>query len=381
MKRLLLLLLLPGYLLAGNPIPREVSRTLRPHILREAEWALRQNPETVTSAFSTRSHGTRHDFFSEGDYWWPDPANPSGPYIQKDGMTNPDNFVAHRQLMIRFSRIAGALASAYRLTGDTRYVAPLYRHLKAWFADTATRMNPSLRYAQAIQGRATGRGIGVIDTIHLMEVAEAVRVTERAKGADPAVTAEVRRWFSAYLHWLTTHPYGLEERDAKNNHGTCWVMQVAAFARLTADTTLLAYCRNRFKTVLLPNQMATDGSFPLELKRTKPYGYSLFNLDAMAMICQILGDSLWQYQTADGKSIPQGIRYLAPFVADKSVWPLPPDVMYWKEWPVAHPFLLFGGLAARRPDWVRLWERLDHQPETEEVIRNLPIRHPILWLE
>ena len=28
---------------------------------------------------------------------------------------------------------------------------------------------------------------------------------------------------------MTTHPYGIAERDAKNNHGTCWVAQVAAF--------------------------------------------------------------------------------------------------------------------------------------------------------
>ena len=45
--------------------------------------------------------------------------------------------------------------------------------------------------------------------------------------------------------------------------------------------------------------MAEDGSFPLETARTKPYGYSLFNLDAMATICQTLSDkndNLWTYR-------------------------------------------------------------------------------------
>ena len=51
----------------------------------------------MTAAHSPRSAGGLHDFFSEGDYWWPDPKNPDGPYIQRDGMTNPDNFVEHRQ--------------------------------------------------------------------------------------------------------------------------------------------------------------------------------------------------------------------------------------------------------------------------------------------
>ena len=65
---------------------------------------------------SPRSAGGKHDFFSEGDYWWPDPTNPNGPYIQRDGMTNPDNFVEHRRAMIRLSLVVPALAAAYKLT-------------------------------------------------------------------------------------------------------------------------------------------------------------------------------------------------------------------------------------------------------------------------
>jgi len=388
------LLLLPAFLLLdATPVKRahdaadsayykEALRVLRAQVLEEAAKALSEEPVTVTAAHSPRSAGGLHDFFSEGDYWWPDPANPSGPYIQKDGMTNPDNFVAHRQLMIRFSRIAGALASAYRLTGDTRYVAPLYWHLKAWFADTATRMNPSLRYAQAIQGRATGRGIGIIDTIHLMEVVQGVKVMSKA--IDSQTYAGIVSWFKQYLAWLTAHPYGKDEMNAKNNHGTCWVMQVASFATLTADTALLSFCRGRYKTVLLPEQMAADGSFPLELKRTKPYGYSIFNLDAMVMICQILSrknDNLWTYATPDGRSIRKGIAFLYPYLDDKSKWPFAKDVMYWNEWPVAQPALVFGANAFGETAWLDTWKRLDHHPAVPEVVRNLPIRHPLLWLE
>jgi hypothetical protein len=65
-------------------------------------------------------------------------------------------------------------------------------------------------------------------------------------------------------------------------------MQVAAFAKFTDNDTLMKFCSDRYKNVLLPNQMAADGSFPQELRRTKPYGYSIFNLDAMATICQTL---------------------------------------------------------------------------------------------
>jgi hypothetical protein len=64
--------------------------------------------------------------------------------------------------MIRFSRIVGALASAYKLTGDKKYVTQALKHCYAWFTETATLMNPNLLYAQAIKGRFTGRGLELL---------------------------------------------------------------------------------------------------------------------------------------------------------------------------------------------------------------------------
>jgi len=363
---------------------KEIEQTLRSKILDDAKWAIKQKPLTVTSESSPRSAGTKHDFYSEGDYWWPDSLNPDGPYIQRDGLTNPDNFVAHRMLMIRFSRIVGALASAYKLTGDTKYVSKAFEHINAWFVNPETRMNPSLLYAQAIKGKVTGRGIGIIDTIHLMEVVQAIRIMENHKSVNKTQLASVKNWFNEYIQWLTTHQYGKDEMEAKNNHGTCWVMQVASFANLTNNQPVIDFCKERYKSVLLPNQMAADGSFPLELKRTKPYGYSIFNLDAMVMICQVLSDKkddLWLYQTVDGKSIKKGIEYLYPFVFDKNKWALKPDVMYWENWPVAQPFLVFGSEKFQNKNWFDTWKGLDHSPKVEEVIRNLPIRNPLIWMK
>ncbi len=162
---------------------------------------------------------------------------------------------------------------------------------------------------------------------------------------DKELLLAIKDWFSKYLVWLTSHQYGKDEMNAKNNHGTCWVMQVAAFAKFAGKQDLLEFCSNRYKTVLLPNQMAADGSFPEELRRTKPYGYSLFNLDAMAMICKILSDEkgdLWKFEMQDGRSIEKGIQFLFPYVQDKNKWTFGKDVMYWEHWPVAHPFLVFG---------------------------------------
>jgi len=285
--------------------------------------------------------------------------------------------------MIRLSKVVGALGSAWVLTHDDRYVRQALDHCRAWFVDTATMMNPNLEYGQAIKGRVTGRSYGIIDTIQLMEVVMGLEAMEGSKAMDAALLEKIKAWFAHYLHWLTTHPYGVTEMNALNNHSTCWAMQVAAFARFTGNHQLMDFCKTRYKTALLPRQMAPDGSFPREIRRTKPYGYSLFNLDAMATMCQLLstpGDDLWHYQADSGKSIQKGIEYLYPYIADKSKWPYPHDIKIWDQWPVAQPALLFGSLAYGNKEWLETWKRLDHDPQDPEVIRNLPVRHPLIWL-
>jgi len=47
-------------------------------------------------------------------------------------------------------------------------------------------MNPTLEFAQAIDGRTTGQGTGIIDTVHLFEVARASATLEKSRGV-PAI--------------------------------------------------------------------------------------------------------------------------------------------------------------------------------------------------
>lgn len=359
----------------------DVAAFDRARVIKAADAYLADAPVTVTASHSPRSAGGLHDFFSEGDYWWPDPNNPGGPYIQRDGMTNPDNFVEHRKALMRLSVEMPALAAAWKLTHHQRYADRAALHLRAWFVDDATRMNPNLQYAQAIHGRFTGRGTGIIDTIHLVEVARAIEVIA------PVLTKSdldaIRKWFADYTAWMMTHPNGIAERDATNNHGTCWAMQVAAFAHLTGDEKTLAYVNNRFKTVLLPNQEAADGSFPQEMRRTKPYGYSLFNLEAFSTIAQILStptDNLWTFELTDGRGLRKAAAFMAPFIRDKSQWPLKPDVMYYDRWPMRQSSLLFAGLAFHNNAYIDLWKTLPADSTVDEVIRNFFIRQPVLWV-
>ncbi len=353
-------------------------------IIATANQYLNLAPQTVTATSCGRSAGGINDFYSEGDYWWPDPKNAEGPYIQRDGQSNPGNFVAHREAVFRLSDIVGTLTSAYLLTGNDKYIRAAEKHFKAWFIAPETRMNPNMRFAQAIKGRFTGRSIGLIDAIHFIEVARSAKILHDSQAINNELYDGVKLWFGQFLNWMFTHPYGIEEMNAKNNHGTCWVMMAAAFADLTADAAKLEFCSNRFKEVLLPGQMAADGSFPLEIKRTKPYGYSLFNLDAMSTICKILStkeNDLWRFTTPDGRNMSKAVEFMVSFVINKTTWPFPKDIMYWEEWPVRQPFLLFGAQAFNRQEYLELYLSLKRDLTVYEVIRNVPVRHPLLWMK
>lgn len=105
---LLTFLIFPISLLESNQSARfekERIDLLRKEIIARADKILFEPSQTITMSVCNRSAGSIHDFYSEGDYWWPDPANPDGPYIQRDGLTNPDIFVGHRKAMIRLSQI------------------------------------------------------------------------------------------------------------------------------------------------------------------------------------------------------------------------------------------------------------------------------------
>lgn len=363
---------------------REVETVDRPWVLRDANRYLHEAPRTIASVRAPRSAGGLHDYFSEGDYWWPNPENPNGPYIRRDGESNPDNFVAHRDLLIRLSVQMPALTAAWVLTGRRAFADHATAHLRAWFVDSATRMNPNLKYAQAIHGIDTGRSIGIIDTVHLVEVAQAAILLSQRHAIDAATEKGTRQWFTEYLHWLTTSDRGLEERAAKNNHGSCWLLQAAEFATYVTDNSVRDACRDRFRDTLVPNQIAPNGSFPLELARTKPYSYSLFNLDILGMCARVLSDAkddLWAYRPARGAGLEAAFAFMAPYIENKSRWPYRHDVEYFDDLPVRQPSLLFAGLDYRRSEYLDLWQRLNPEPTVPEIIRNHPVRQPILWMQ
>ena len=385
-----------------------VAAVDRDRILRLANQWVRAKPETITAFPAKNSPGGPHDFFSQADYFWPNPADPQGPWKEIDGRSNPANFQEHRRAMIRLSEAVPALTAGYLLTRREEYAQAAAAHLVAWFVAPATRMNPNLQYSQGYPGGPTGRSYGIIDTLHLVEPARAAGFLKDALGGENF--AGVQQWFREYLGWMKTSAPGMKERDATNNHAIAWALQAAEFARLTGDTLTRDEVRSRFETVQLPEQEAANGSFPRELARTKPYGYSIFQFDCATTLGWSLGilssEPPSQAQpggfagafgapkqagpgfglggpTNDAEArerLCRAAEFLYPYLEDKSRWPYAHDVQHWDSWPVRSPGLLFCGVACHREEYIALWRRLDPDPTDPEVIRNYPIRQPLLWV-
>lgn len=287
-----------------------------------------RHPLTITSFPAKLSEGGRNDFYSNGDYWWPDPTKPNGlPYLRRDGQTNPENFGAHRNALNTFRDQVAALAAAYRLTHEEKYAAHAVRFLDTFLLDPSTRMNPHLKFAQAIPGRNPGRGIGIIDTLHLIEIPKAIAALRGSRALTVERAAGLRRWFSDYKDWMLASDNGKEEANEKNNHAVAFWLQVAVFAEFTGDPAALRECQARFTQKFIGMQMALDGGFPLELARTKPYAYSLFQLDNLSTLGWVLstdgGTNYWHYTLPDGRGLAKGAEFMTPYVQDKSRWTRP----------------------------------------------------------
>jgi hypothetical protein len=294
----------------------------RETVQANADAALKAGPWTVTAHRPNYVSVGPNDYYSEGPYWWPDPKNPSGPYIRKDGERNPDRFLGNRNDLGSMCTAVLALGMGTYLLGDDRYAEHAQKILQTWFVDPKTRMNPNLEFGQAVRGINTGRGTGIIDTVSMIHTTQGVWLLEQS-GADEKTIGGVRRWFADYLRWLTTSAKGLDEKKSGNNHATWWTAQVAAYASLARDAATFQMACDHYRTYLVPTEIQPDGSCPREEARTNSLGYSTMNLDAFAVLSTIAksnGTDLWHFKTAKGVGIQTAFDYLTPYVLHPDTW-------------------------------------------------------------
>lgn len=305
----------------GNGIWEAVGYELK----KKAQQCGEKGSFSVTCFPSPAQSGNAHDYFSEGPYWWPDPQNPRGPYIRRDGEKNPDRFTKHRDAMEEMAEDFLMLCYGGFYLEEANYLNRATELLRIWFLDQDTYMSPHAEYGQAVRGICAGRGIGIIDLSVLLKVIRGMELLSQTSRYENTL-CKMKEWFSKLLQWMVTSEKGQEAKRNGNNHSTYWNAQVAAYAAFVGNEELVAHCFSNFKDILIPSQMAQDGSFPEELERTLSFSYSLMNLSGLASICEIShhkGVDLWNFKTPDGRGMEKGIRFILPFLDNPYEWKYP----------------------------------------------------------
>ena len=292
---------------------------------RDADRALGGGPFSVTHKELKAPSGDRHDYMSLAPYWWPNPDTANGlPYTRRDGDVNPEqDQTSDRKRFSDLVQSVKSLAHGYFFTGREAYASRAAKLLHVWFIDDATKMNPHLRFAQAIPGRNQGRGAGIIETHNLPELLDAVGLLAGSKTWQHADQKALQEWFAAYLNWLLNSPGGKAEVEARNNHGTWYDVQVAAFALFSGRDDVAKEVLNEFPSRRIAKQIEPDGRQPRELERTQSWNYSIFNLEAFfsaACISEKLGIELWKFESADKRSIRKALDWLVPFSTGEEKW-------------------------------------------------------------
>lgn len=297
-------------------------------LLEDADRLLDAEPLTVMMKQRPSPSGNNHDYTSLARYFHPDPSKPDGlPYINHDGVTNPEISLYDRTRLGETAGRISTLALAWYLNGDERYAEKAVQLIKAWFLDPATRMNPNMEYAQMVPGvnGNKGRSYGVLDGYSFVEMLDGVALLSGSKAWTKKNDKELRRWMGQFLDWILTSEQGKEESQQANNHSTAYDAQAIAIAMYVGRDDVARKIISDVPARRIFTQINPDGQQPHEMWRTLSYGYSQYNLTHLIdifMMAQKLGMRIDNATDAEGRNFYKALDYLASFLdKPKSEWP------------------------------------------------------------
>lgn len=341
------------------------DKTFAPALEQLKEDAEREMGDEVFSVMSKTNlppSRDKHDFMSEAPYFWPNPETPNGlPYIRKDGERNPGvRSISDRRNLGRMIGAVETLSITYYFTTNEMYAGKAAQLLRTWFLNPATRMNPNFEYAQAVRGQNTGRGTGLIEAVGFTAVTDALGLMAGSKAWTKSDQEGLQDWFAHFLKWMRESPNGRAEAAAKNNHGSFYDLQVTCYSLFLGKTNEARTVLEEVKRKRIAKQIEPDGRQPLELERTKGWGYSIFNLRALFSLAtagERSGVDLWHFETPDGRSIRKALDFLVPFALKEKKWSyhqlgqFPPQDLYspLRQAAVKYPDREYRKLLARIP--------------------------------
>jgi len=293
-------------------------------LIAEANKALKYGPVSVMEKTNVPPSGSKHDYMSLAPYHWPDPSKADGlPYMRKDGETNPEvKLYKDKEYLPELCSHVYTLALAHYYSGDKKYYNHAIQLISVWFLDTATKMNPNINFGQAIKGENVGRGAGLIDARNFIKVIEAIELMN-SKGVYPKEDLKnMQAWFAEFLQWMQTSKNGVDEMNAKNNHGVWYDalrLSISLFNGQKEDANKII----QNAQLRLANQMDEKNRFPLEMARTTSLHYSVFVIDAflkIAKMAEYTGVDFWDNKVNTNHTLKAAVDEMIPYLVQEKLW-------------------------------------------------------------
>eukprot|EP00039_Didymoeca_costata_P023750 m.8108 g.8108 ORF g.8108 m.8108 type:complete len:454 (+) comp3841_c0_seq2:49-1410(+) len=201
--------------------------------------------------------------------------------------------------------------------------------LRVFFLENETMMYPNLYFGQ-IDPKSTppnkGHG-GFIEWTELPFMLDHVAMLRYA--APDVWTSNDHEQFEVWVSQFLEYVNGAAakgERDMTNNHGTWYDNTWQGVALHALNSTQADQAAQEVMNVRIATQIKGDGKEWIELERTNPAGYCMYNLQALTnnadqYMTASGKDDIWKFTNKDGGNIRKAIDFLVQFATGGMKWP------------------------------------------------------------
>ena len=298
-----------------NLLKLDENIQLRLQILRVADSILQTSPIIITDKELSFA-SDKHFYCSIAPYWWPNPSDPMGPYIWKDGSFNPDRNNYDYSKLERLAYNLQYLSVSYYITKKRKYLDYYISQLNDWFVNEETMMYPNLDYAQVIRGHNEnkGRSTGIVETEKFIPIVESMLLVQKASYCNRLRLHSSKKWFKSFVFWLICSDFGKKINEENNNIALLYDIAIVEFASLNKDKTIIKQISQSFAEKRIYKQIQEDGKQPEELSRANPFTYSVRNLKQIVDFCVIMENNGNHFYQKHRKRIDAAFHFLFTYV-------------------------------------------------------------------
>lgn len=302
----------------------EFNRTIK-----EADTECNKAAITVTKKKKTFAPNN-HYYCSMGTYWWPDPDHP-GQYINKDGVANPETKDFDHTRLYELRDRCKTLSLAFYLTRDKRYYKKFVEQLWVWFADKTSYMYPNFEYSQVVPGQNgnRGRNTGMIESYSFNSVIESIRLVNGVKKIDKRTMNAVQSWFGDFAKWSDEGDFGESLHNANNNIGLAYDITLINMYLFSGQEKRAKEIADDFTDKRLNKQITKEGKQPTELRRTRAFSYSIYNLNRVLDYCFLVAYWNPNYYQEHKARIDAAFAFLGEYVDNTQSFPYK-QITSWK---------------------------------------------------